>query len=186
MVTSVYFSGFSENPAFVYNGRFNPSIKKEKLIDAVSISEIMPGLWRNLSLPFKERVLLNQLLDHQKTYYPLEYYFYPEENYQKIIDFISLEISATCAGHSLSAYSDGDLLTTEQRKILNTADLGTNVSIHIKFKYKNKAAENDGEGNHLREGIYVVTVVPETEAAFPGGFEAITSYLVSERKLLVF
>ncbi len=109
--------------------------------------------------------------------YPYQYFVYPQENYNRIIDFVSIEITATCHGKEMKSQSTSARLTVEQRNILKTADLCSDLHIKIKFKYKNPENDKLGNGIRIREGEYVVTVVPEIEAEFPGGFEQLSLYL---------
>jgi len=176
----VFISGFSQNSTFNYSGRYTPTIKKEKLKEAKFVNEIMPEFERHFSLPNKESFLLSQqlkLVNSPKGYYiyPQES-FYPQDNYEKIIDFISIEISAISNGKTLIAKNDRAALTTEQKNILNAADLGSDVQIRIKFKYKYNLYDNGKIGADGKEGNYIVTVVPETEAQYPGGFKQMTEY----------
>ena len=168
-------TGFAQNPRFEYAGRFTPTIKKEQLYFARSVGEIMPEFNRYFALPVKDREQMNYLVnitDGPRLFSP-----YPEVNFENFIDYVSLEISATSEGKSFTSQSTGELLTTEQKNILNTADLGTDIHIKIKFTYKNPANDNPDNAGKIKEGDYTVTVVPDTEAEFPGGTKQISAYL---------
>jgi hypothetical protein len=172
---------FSQNPKYEYRGRFTPSIKKEKLKEAIFINEIMPEFSRYFLLPYEERIRFDELLklvDSPRRYYvyPQES-FYPQKNYEKIMDYVSIEISAVCQGKAFTSQSTGSALTMKQKDILNAADLGTDLGITIKFKYKNWANDNLDGRSELKKAEYIVTVVPETEAGYPGGYKQITEYL---------
>lgn len=168
-------SGYSQNSGYEYAGRFTPTIKKEQLYFASSVSEIMPEFNRYFALPVREREQMNYLVN--MTDGPQGYFVFPQVNFGKFIDYVSVEISATCSGKFFTSQSTGELLTTEQKNILNTADLGTNILVKIKFSYKNPVNDNPGNAGKIKEGDYAVTVVPETEAEYPGGSRLITAYL---------
>jgi hypothetical protein len=172
----------SQNYKFEYGGRFSPAIKKEKLRNAQFINEIMPEFCRYVSLPYKERAHLDQLLaivkPSQANYtYPLGSYFHVQKDYEKIIEYVSIEISSIRQGKILTYGNTTDLLTTEQKNSLSSADLGTDIRIKIRFKYKNWAIDNSSTDRSTKEAQYVVTVIPETEATYPGGFKQLTAYL---------
>lgn len=169
----LFINCFSQNFNYKYNGRLTPSVKKEKLNQAKYISDISPELWQKLILPHKERIKLDSL---RKMDYSLGYYLFPQGGYDIFINYVSVEITANCNGKVLTAKSTNDELTTEQKNILNTIDLGTDISIIIKFKYKNKAKDILGN-DQIIEGKLIVTAVPETEAEYPGGFRQITEYI---------
>ena len=168
-------TGFSQNFKYEYTRRFTPVIKKEKLYFAGSVGEIMPEFNRYFALPARERHQMDILVDMTDS--PQVYSVFPQESFTKFIDFVSVEISATCDGKAFIAKSTGDVLTAEQKNILNTADLGTDIHIKIKFNYKNPANDNLTTAGKIKEGEYTVTVVPDTEAEFPGGSKEITAYL---------
>ncbi|MDP1746596.1 MAG: energy transducer TonB [Bacteroidota bacterium] len=164
--------GSSQNSKFEYLGRSNPSVKKEKLKEAKFICDITPEFWGRLAMPEKDRVEL----DHRrKMDYSLGSYLYTQGGYD-IIDYISVEILATCNGKVLMFESTSDKLTTEQKNILNAADLSSNIRIKIMFKYKNQVNDNLNSGDKIIEGQLTVTVVPEIEAEYPGGFKQLTKY----------
>jgi TonB family protein len=165
-------TGFSQSARFEYTGRYTPALKKAKLNEAGSIYDIMPEFSRYFVLPFDEHDHFNKQI---VTVYPSSG-FYPAENYSYLFNYSSVEISATCDGKVLTAQSKDDVLTAEQKNILNLAQLGTDISIKIKFTYKNEANAKPGSAGKINEGVYAVTVVPETEAEFPGGFKQFAAY----------
>lgn len=167
------FTGFSQNSEFEYSGRLTPSIKKAKLNEARFINEIMPQFGRFFALPYNERVEFDK---RNITIYS-QNYFYPQQNYNYMIGYVSIEISATCNGKVLTSQSKSDTLTTKQKNILNTVDLGTDISVKIKFNFKNQTENSLESAGNTKEGEYIVTVIPETEAVYPGGFKQFTEYL---------
>jgi TonB family protein len=87
--------------------------------------------------------------------------------------YISVEISATSDGKTVMAEGANDTLNDQQKDILTTAVLGTDIVINIKYKQKNWV--NDKVQVNIIN--YTVTIVPDIEAEFPGGNELMTKYL---------
>jgi protein TonB len=170
----LFIPGFCQNSNFKYEGRMTISVKKEKVDGAQFVSDLTPELWHMLGLPVKER---EELEYRRRMGYPLGYYVYPEGGYEAVVDYDSVEISAQRNGKLLSASGASGQLTAEQKNILNTTDLGTDVRIKIKFNYKNETSNNNGD-KEIKEGGLVVTVVPEKEAEYPGGNKQLTDYMV--------
>jgi hypothetical protein len=84
-----------------------------------------------------------------------------------VIDYESVQITATCYGKTITAQGNGDALNFEQKNVLNMADNGSDLNIRIRFKFK---AGKDGVSvlsKDVVEGNLIVTVVPEKEAEFP-------------------
>lgn len=90
-----------------------------------------------------------------------------------ISDYVSVEVTSTCQGKPKKAVSTNEVLSKEQKSILSSADLATNIVISINYKQSNvvtNAAEN-------RRIHIVYTVVPETEAEYVGGYSQLMHYL---------
>ena len=98
---------------------------------------------------------------------------YPQEYYSKILNYVSVDITAMCDGKMITSKSKSDVLTDEQKNMLVNADLGMDVIIEIKFQYKDPANDICGGGGKIKSMNMGVTVVPETEAEYPGGFKQI-------------
>lgn len=167
-------SGFAQPSKFEYTGRYTPSVKKEKLHDAQFINDISPDLWRTMYVPHPDRVLLD--LRRVMVFPQPEDYVYPQENYKLILDIVGVEVSAVSNGKTLTAQNTTDKLTAEQKHILTSADFGTDISVKIRFQYKDQRTDNYGSRSEILEGTSLVTVVPDTEAEFPGGHKEITAY----------
>lgn len=86
------------------------------------------------------------------------------------------EISVSINGKTAVAKSSSDKLTTSQKNILNTADLGANINVTIKYKYKDQTNDIWGSRNKIIKGATVVTIVPATEAEYPGGWKELSVY----------
>lgn len=102
---------------------------------------------------------------------------FPQAYYSKILDYVSVEISTVCDGKILTAISKNEVLTPEQKSMLNNADFGTEINVNIKFSYKDPANDVYGGGGKIKEiKPLSVTVVPETEAEFSGGNNLVVQY----------
>jgi TonB family protein len=103
---------------------------------------------------------------------------YPKNYFGNMVNYVSVEISGTCDGKVLNSISKNEVLTTEQKNILNTADFGTDLTLKIKFSYKDSANDVYGTGGRIKELTPLgIMVIPEVEAQYPGGNNSITAYL---------
>ena len=84
---------------------------------------------------------------------------------------IALSLSST--GEKLENSTETDRLSMEQLQLLKSAHLADEIFINVKFISKNAVTNviEDGEMD------FVVTVVPDKEAEFPGGNEELLKYL---------
>jgi len=171
----VFIPAFSQNSKSKYEIRFNPSVKKEKLNGAEFVGDITPELWSRLGLPNKGR---EELEYQRKTGYPLGFYLNPKGGYEVVITYDTVWISAIRNGKMQTSFSMSDKLTKEQKNILNSADPGTDLNIKIKYNYKNPTDKSFGNDGEIRAGNLTVTVVPEIEAEYPGGYDQLTDYLI--------
>ncbi|MCW3103859.1 MAG: hypothetical protein JWO09_2299 [Bacteroidetes bacterium] len=174
---------FSQSAAFEYTGRRSPAIIKEKLAKATFISEIMPEFGNRFMLPYKEQDQLNKLLQivdaQQKKYtYPPAGIIRNRESYEEVMEYVSIGITGICGGKVLTSQGTGDKLSAKQKNLLNLVDPGTTISVRIRFRYKSWANLPPDEGSRIREGEYTVAVIPQTEAAYPGGFKQLTDHLL--------
>ncbi|HEX8517867.1 MAG TPA: energy transducer TonB [Bacteroidia bacterium] len=182
VMIGLYNMGFAQSFKFEYNGRTTPEMHRQKMQEAKYINEVMPEFTRYVVLPQEDRILLQKQLDlkdHLIDYsiYPQEFYSLPIENYNKLIYFVFVEISAVCNGKVLKAVSENNLLTGAQKNILYAADLGTDVNVKVKYKYKHQAKVSASDFTEIKEGAYSITVIPESDAQYPGGFKGITNLL---------
>lgn len=90
-----------------------------------------------------------------------------------ITDYISAEILITSNGKATKATSANNILTTEQASILNTVEMGSDITIDIKYKSKNPVTNNV----EIDSMYFSVTVVPDVEAEYSGGHQEMTQYL---------
>lgn len=173
LVLAASFPGFSQNAKFEFAGKLTPSVKQEKLHTVRSVNELTDELWIKMSLAPKDRQELDEL---RRRYYPLGYYAYPKGGYDAVIEYVSVEISAIRNETVVTALSKSDKLSPEQNDILNTAALGSEFKVKVKFKYKFRTFSSS-DLSEIITGVSLVTVVPETEAEYPGGVRQFTEYL---------
>lgn len=159
-------NGFTQNFNFEYLGRKKPAVKKTTLENATVVGEIMPALWDNIGLAYKERVELDLILN-----------YFPDESYNKIIDIHEVEIEVMINGERKSSIGNSEMLTAEQKELLKQADMGSSIAVRFRFFHR-YTVSNSGRKD-IRYGYYSVDVVPETEASYPGGNQALSAYLKS-------
>ncbi len=89
-------------------------------------------------------------------------------------DYISTEVVTTSNGKVMTSTGFNDMLTSEQKNNLSTADLGTDIVVDVNYNYKNSATD----AVEMHTVHFTVTVIPEKEAEFPGGHQEMTQYLL--------
>lgn len=90
-----------------------------------------------------------------------------------ITDYSSVEITTTSNNQKVSAISPNDILTTGQKNILHSADMGADIFIKVNYKAKNPVT-NDIEDSQMDVSM---TLVPELEAEYIGGHDQMVNYL---------
>ena len=90
-----------------------------------------------------------------------------------VTDYIGTEISTSGNGQSIKAAGFNDTLTTDQINIIESADIGSDITIDVGYRYFNPVTLN----LDIRQMHFVMTVVPEVQAEFPGGYEVLKKYL---------
>jgi TonB family protein len=170
-------AGFSQNDKLELGNRPGPTTSEDKVAKAKLITDLSPLLWQNMELSGRERYVL----DHRReNVFPQpEKFNYPQEKYKQVIDYVAVEISTSSNGKTFTARSSSEILTAEQKKLLSTAGLGTDIKVILKYKYKNTAKDEWGQRDNVVEGKVAVTIVPEVEAAFPGGYKQLSEYFAS-------
>lgn len=104
---------------------------------------------------------------------------YPEN---WITSYLSVEILATCNGKTMTGKSKNNVLTQEQKNILNAIDLNTDIIIHVKYKYDNPST-NSIENNEINVSMTVIPevqaeyIIPDTDAKYEGERDYIRQYL---------
>jgi hypothetical protein len=90
-----------------------------------------------------------------------------------ISSYVSVEIIGTCAGKVFKASGLNEKLTLDQKQILSSIDLESNLVINVKYMY-NDFRRNKFENSEMHVEM---TVIPETEAEFIGGEKQLIDYL---------
>lgn len=141
----VFISGFSQN--------VNYGVGETTLISKENIYYEVHGKYKH---PIqKEKLMKAKLLSDILDSYPSQW----------IKGYVSVEVSTTHNGKTTKANGKNATLTTEQKNILNTVELGDNVVINIKYTSENavtKATENSTIN-------YVATIIPKVEAEYMSG-----------------
>jgi TonB family protein len=145
---------------------------EKRIITPLLFLLFISGFSQNLSYevhgkythPVKKEILTNaESMSDIIPYYPVHW----------IMGYVSAEISTTSYGKTMMATGTNDRLSTEQKDILKTVDLGTDIIINITYKYKNPVTGNIDIGS----SNYSATVIPEIQAEYPGGQQQMTQYL---------
>lgn len=89
-----------------------------------------------------------------------------------IKEFISVEILTNHDGKTKKAKGKSDTLTQEQKDNMNTADVGTDISVSIYYIPDNNLKQNDP-----KEFDFTFKVDPENEAKYVGGAQQLNQYL---------
>jgi len=90
-----------------------------------------------------------------------------------VSNYISTEIAVVSNGKIKKEKGNNATLTKSQRTLLKSADLNTKVSINVKYEQENSATR-EVEINNLN---FFIAVVPDTEATYPNGWDALDEYL---------
>ncbi len=163
---------YAQNRKFEYNESPIPSFNIDKINEANSLKDICPQLWNKMGLHQKLR---NQLDSLKKTEFPLGYYANTPMSYDMLIEYSSVEISEAANTQQISASSNSDMLSPEQKKLMNNAAIGSTLSIVVKFKLKNRYATLNNE--NIYQGFLNLNIVPTFEAKFPGGMTQFVNYI---------
>jgi hypothetical protein len=87
--------------------------------------------------------------------------------------YISVEVSANNNGLKTSLWSKNDVLSDEQKKMLAGLEIDAEVVVRVKYNTKNVITDALEE-NEMNVSL---TVIPEIEAVYIGGYENMISYL---------
>jgi len=90
-----------------------------------------------------------------------------------IKDYVSVEITATSNGKSMTALNSNEVLSVQQKYLLNSVDLGTGITVKVNYKSTN-AVTNDSVRNQMN---VLMMIVPELEAEYIGGKQELKNYL---------
>ena len=89
-----------------------------------------------------------------------------------VTNYLSVELLTTGNGKEMKALGTNEILTKEQKNILNMADIGTSININVKYFTKNAVTAK----TEIRTMNFSVMVVPEIEAEYRGGYDQMTKY----------
>jgi TonB family protein len=106
-----------------------------------------------------------QVMDHIVQEYPASW----------IVDYVSVDITATCNNTVVSATGTNDTLTAQQKNLLNTANMGAPILFCIKYKMLNSITGLID----IRQLDYSATIVPDREAQYAAGNTELLAYLKS-------
>ena len=79
---------------------------------------------------------------------------YPVAEYNELIDYVSIEISSIHNGTLVISETKAEQLSKEQQDIIKSADIGSRITIRIKFQYKDPANNDLGSGRTIKEMLY--------------------------------
>jgi TonB family protein len=145
-----------------YGNGYDPLTTPTNLQSAKTISDISPLLWRMMGLSAKDRFALDFLRKQDSA---TGYYLQPPvNNYPNIVNVVFAELTIVSKGKKISVHHTGETLTAAQKYLLSTADMSSNIELKVLFLFKNYTGDSE-----IKEGKIAVTIVPETEAVYPGG-----------------
>ena len=87
--------------------------------------------------------------------------------------YTSTEISVTTNGTNMKASGINDTLSSDQQAILQMAAVGSDITVEVGYVHQNPVTLLPD----IRKMHFVFTVVPEVEAAYPGGYQELRAYL---------
>ena len=184
----VSLSGFCQNSGYGYLQNDVPTIPIEKLNSVVSVYDLDPVFCRHLTVPFKEMYLLDHLLNRKRmllvslTGQPtmqnpaMDRKTFLQEDFDRIVTYRSVTIAVIQNGKMIKASGASQKLNEQQIQLLRNADLGSEVGVKIRFYYRNEAVKDFGDGNSVKEGEFAIKPVPNNEAMYPGGNDALVAF----------
>ena len=112
----------------------------------------------------------HRLADLNNEANELDLYFKPSW----IRSYVSVEIVAIHQGKQRKAVGKNDILTQEQKEIIQHADAGTPIAAHIQYLPENTLSHND-----VKSLDFEVNIKPLRDARYPGGQQKMKDYLAS-------
>jgi TonB family protein len=88
-------------------------------------------------------------------------------------EYVSVDVLTEKDGKTEIAKGENQVLNKEQKSILNKADLESEVHINVRYISINSVTERK-ENNEM---VVKMTVVPDIQAEFEGGYENLKKYL---------
>lgn len=90
-----------------------------------------------------------------------------------VSNYLSVEVVAVENGITYSATGQNETLNDEQKNILSKLDLGSEIEVNVKYNSSNSITEQMEQ----RKIKVLMTVVPEIEAEYVGGYLNLKKYL---------
>ena len=87
-------------------------------------------------------------------------------------EYVSVEVLTRYKGKIRKAIGKGEKLSSEQKEHMNTADVGSEISIRVRYLPDNTLSHND-----VQELDFTISVNPESDAKYEGGEVALQKYL---------
>ncbi|MEO5907295.1 MAG: hypothetical protein ABIQ11_11250, partial [Saprospiraceae bacterium] len=87
--------------------------------------------------------------------------------------YTSTEISVSVDGNVMQATGANETLSASQQSLLQVAEVGSDISVEIGYIHQNPVTLFPD----IRQMHFVLTVVPEVEAVYPGGYNELISYI---------
>lgn len=87
-------------------------------------------------------------------------------------EYRSVEIRASHKGSIRKVVSNNDVLSQEQKNLMEGADPGTGISVVVQYLPENTLKNND-----VKQMDFTLTVDPDEEASYPGGTEQLRQFL---------
>ncbi len=163
----------SQNQRFEYEGYNYLHITKEELNKANTLSQILPSFWRDLSMDREKR---KSLEDTRKLYYALACETYPNNGYDLITNYVSVEVKVFNHNKEFTAKGSNDTLNKEQKEILSKAEYGSEIEINIYYMYKPSLAIKPQKNIKDLRGLLKISILPNQLAEFTGSNKGITNY----------
>ncbi|MEI6020986.1 MAG: TonB C-terminal domain-containing protein [Bacteroidota bacterium] len=156
-------------------------MKYEKMKDFNFVCELMPDFERNFRAESKTHTKIKDLLQINQakeniTILAQDNYVHARAEYEKLIDYVSIEIVVKSKGEYQNAKGTSHALNKQQKELLLMADLGTDIVVKLKFKYKEWISNADKDDG-IKEAEYTLTVIPNEEAMMNGGYTQFSDYL---------
>jgi hypothetical protein len=87
-------------------------------------------------------------------------------------EYTLVEVSVFHEGKLIKAESENDTLTQEQKKIMKMTDVGTDVSIKVRYMPENTLSHNE-----IQNQDFSFKIAPANKAEYAGGQEELEQYL---------
>ena len=99
------------------------------------------------------------------------------------ITFLTMQITVIDEGGETTAQGDNEILNAEQTSLLQSTDYSTHFYINARGKHKGDGPEGLKDYPHDEYDLaYYLTVVPEKEAEYSEGMDALIDYLKQQSK----